>query len=126
MRYFDTGWRVEVVGWALRYRDRIVSVGTGNTTTDGRDIVQSVNAASSTLHGLEAGLVTDLSARVQIEARLSYTRGTQRVAGAEEPGDRIPPLHGRVIVRFEPLQTWQFESWLAAATGQDPLAPLRC
>jgi outer membrane receptor protein involved in Fe transport len=122
MRYFDTGWRVEVVGWALRYRDRIVSVGTGNTTTDGRDIVQSVNAASSTLHGLEAGLVTDLSARVQIEARLSYTRGTQRVAGAEEPGDRIPPLHGRVIVRFEPLQTWQFESWLAAATGQDRLS----
>jgi outer membrane receptor protein involved in Fe transport len=122
LRFHDANWRVELIAWALRYQDRIVSVGTGDTTAEGRDIVQSVNAASSRLHGLEAGLVAELTDRVQVSAALNFTHGTQRVAEIEEPADRVPPLHGRVTARFDVADAWQVETWLAAAAGQDRLS----
>ena len=122
LRFHDANWRVELIAWALRYEDRIVSVGTGGVTPEGRDIVQSVNAASSKLHGIEAGLVTELTDRVQINAAVNYTRGTQRVAGTEEPADRVPPLHGRLTVRVDVADAWQVETWLVAAAGQDRLS----
>ncbi|MDH5621660.1 MAG: TonB-dependent receptor, partial [Gammaproteobacteria bacterium] len=50
----------ELVLYALSFDDRITSVLTGDTTADGRDIVQSVNAADTFIRGAEAGLSIDI------------------------------------------------------------------
>lgn len=112
----------ELLLFALRYSDRIVSVATGATTPDGRDVVQSVNAAASDLHGVEAGASIGLSERLDARIVLNYVRGTQDVGGVEEPGDRIPPLNGRLELRFDLDENWQLETRLIAARRQDRLS----
>jgi len=122
LRYRSDRWQFELALFALRYSDRIVSVSTGDVTPSGRDIVQSVNAASSTIQGLEAGLNVDLTDQVSIRAVLNYARGDQLTGGTEEPADRVPPLNGHVVVRYETGGRWRFESWLRAADRQDRLS----
>lgn len=122
LRFRGASWQGEVVGWGLRYTDRIISVGTGSMTQGGRDIVQSVNAASSRLHGIEAGLLVDLAERARLRGAVNFTRGTQRIAGSEEPADRVPPLHGRLTLEIDVTEAWRLETWLVAATGQDRLS----
>jgi outer membrane receptor protein involved in Fe transport len=112
----------ELLLFALSYTDRIVSVSTGNQTPDGRDIVQSVNAASSSIRGAEAGLSAQLADRTSLDLVLNYTYGDQRVAGVDEPADRIPPLSGRVALNFAYNDRWDFDAWLVAAAGQDRLS----
>ena len=94
VRYRSDRWQFEIALFALRYSDRIVSVSTGGVTPDGRDIVQSVNAASSTIHGAEAGMNVILTDRLRASAILNYARGDQRVSSVEEPADRVSPLNG--------------------------------
>jgi outer membrane receptor protein involved in Fe transport len=122
LRHRTDGWRFELLLFALRYADRIVSVSTGNQTPDGRDIVQSVNAASSSIRGVEAGMSANLTDRISVNAVLNYTFGDQRVADVEEPADRIPPLSGRITLNYAHNERWGFETWLVAATNQDRLS----
>jgi outer membrane receptor protein involved in Fe transport len=122
LRFHGDGWHGEIVGWGLRYEDRIVSVSTGGTTPGGRDIVQSVNAASARLRGIEAGLLVELAESARLRAAVNYTRGTQRVAGTDEPADRVPPLHGRLTLELDVTDAWQAETWLVAAANQDRLS----
>ena len=122
IRYHASLWHAELVAYRLDYDDRIVSVGTGDTTPEGRDIVRSVNAASSTLQGIEAGLHASLTDRLEVTAAVNYTRGVQRVGAEEEPADRVPPLQVRLAVEFEQSATWTFSSWLVAADRQDRLS----
>ncbi len=114
--------RAEIVLFALRYDDRIVSVSTGDVTPEGRDIVRSVNAATSTLHGIEAAVSLDLTDRWHAAATFNYVRGEQNTGNGDEPADRVPPLNARLAVHYEPDERWRFESWLTAATGQDRLS----
>ena len=122
LRHRSDGWQFELLLFALRYADRIVSVSTDNTTPDGRDIVQSVNAASSSIRGIEAGVSANLTNRISMNAVLNYTYGDQRVVDAEEPADRIPPLSGRITLNYAHNERWGFEAWLVAATKQDRLS----
>ena len=122
LRYRSERSRFEVVLFALRYSDRIVSVSTGELTADGRDIVQSVNAAESTIRGVEAGLDLVLTRRLDISAVINYARGEQTVGTTSEPADRVPPLNGRVELRYAPRERWQLATWLAAASSQDRLS----
>ncbi len=122
IRYRAPAWRAELVVYGLRYDDRIVSVDTGETTADGRDIVQSVNAASSRLYGLEGGLSASLGARLGLRASVQYSRGTQRTGDVSEPADRVPPLQGRVALSFRQSDEWTFEAWCIAADGQRRLS----
>ena len=122
LRYRAEGMRFEVVLFALRYSDRIVSVSTGAQTPDGRDIVQSVNAAASTIRGVEAGLDLVLTEGLDVTAVVNYTRGEQEVDATSEPADRVPPLNGRLELRYAPGDRWQLATWLAAASGQDRLS----
>ena len=122
VRYHASLWHAELVAYRLDYDDRIVSVGTGSTTPEGRDIVRSVNAATSTLHGIEAGLYASLTERLDVTAALNYTRGDQRVGQTEEPADRVPPLQVRLALEFEQSATWTFNTWLIAADRQDRLS----
>ena len=109
--------------YALRYDDRITSVGTGDITSDGRDIVQSVNAAESSIRGLEAGLDVRLSDNISARAILNYTWGEQQVsAGATEPAGRIPPFNGSVVLAYDADGEFRLDGWLRFAADQDRLS----
>ncbi len=122
LRYRGGQVSAEIELFALRYTDRIVSVATGATTPEGRDIVQSVNAASAKIYGLEAGVSFELGSGLGAYVVINYARGTQTVAGVEEPGDRVPPLNGRIELRYDLGSSWRVETWLIAAARQDRLS----
>ena len=122
-RYRDDRIRFEIMLYAMNYDDRITSVSTGAITPQGRDIVQSVNAADSKIHGIEAGADIDLSDALRINALLNYTWGEQTVAGSPtEPADRIPPLTGSVTVAYDTGRDFVFDAWLRFAGEQDRLS----
>jgi len=122
LRQRSNRWQFELMLFALRYADRIASVSTGAVTPDGRDVVQSVNASSSSIRGIEAGMSANLTDRLNVNAILNYTYGDQRVADTEEPADRIPPLNGRIDLNYVYGDRWNFDAWLIAATGQSRLS----
>lgn len=127
---FDAGVRrrtahsqVELMVYALNYDDRITSVLTGAVTPEGRDVVQSVNAADSTIHGVEAGANFEVTGNVTASAVLNYTWGEQRVVGSPtEPADRIPPLSGRLNIAYDPGGDFRIDGWLRFAAEQDRLS----
>ena len=123
IRYESTGTRVEVTAFAMRYRDRIISIATGNTTPEGRDITQSVNAAASTVRGVEASASFEVGERWGVFANLAWTWGEQEVSGqGREPADRIPPLNGYVAIDYDAGGNWQAEAWASFAAAQSRLS----
>jgi outer membrane receptor protein involved in Fe transport len=122
LRQRSARWQFEIMLFALRYSDRIVSVSTGTATPDGRDIVQSVNAASSSIHGIETSLEAELTDRLSVGAVLNYTRGEQCVGTVDEAADRVPPLNGNLVFRYNFADRWLFSAWLRAAARQDRLS----
>ena len=109
--------------YALQYDDRITSVGTGATTPDGRDIVQAVNAAESSIRGAEAGLNIEVNDVLDVRGVLNYTWGEQEVTGGDdEPADRIPPLNGSVTLTYDTGGDYRLQSWVRFADEQDRLS----
>ena len=107
----------------LHYSNRITSVGTGETTPEGRDITQSVNAASSDVYGVEVTASFEIGLFWFANAKLGYTHGEQKVAGsAAEPADRIPPLSGYLSIEYSPETAFGFEAWARMAGAQDRLS----
>lgn len=123
LRYYRGGTRFEFMYYTLDYEDRITSVLTGDVTADGRDVVQSVNAASTSIYGIEAGLDVSLGADVTLHANAVWTRGEQTIGGlGREPADRIPPLTGRVSLTWHVRHDWELDAWLFAAGEQDRMS----
>jgi outer membrane receptor protein involved in Fe transport len=123
IRYRNTVAEFELSVYAMGYRDRITSVRTGEVTPSGREITQSVNAASSDVHGIEATVRVTLGRSWMLNANLTYTRGEQEIAGSgSEPADRIPPLRGYVSAEYAPESEFGFEAWVAMADAQDRLS----
>jgi len=123
VRYTGEGARFELMLYTLDYSDRITSVSTGDVTPEGRDIVQSVNAADSTIRGFEGGAGFDIGDTVSVDAVLNYTWSEQRVPGSPaEPGDRIPPLSGRLNVGYDAGGAIRLDAWLRFAGEQDRLS----
>lgn len=117
------GWQFEFLVYRLDYRDRITSVLTGETTADGRDIVQSRNLAEAEIWGVESGLSVRWGERWGLDAVVNYTYGEEREPGSPaEPADRIPPLNGRIGVSWEQSDRLILESYLEFAAEQDRLA----
>jgi outer membrane receptor protein involved in Fe transport len=109
--------------YTLDYDDRITSVLTGDSTAEGRDIVQSVNAADSTIRGFEGGAGFDIGNAISVDAVVNYTWAEQRVSGlAAEAGDRIPPLSGRLNVSYDAGGVFRVDAWLRFAGEQDRLS----
>ncbi|MBT8443368.1 MAG: TonB-dependent receptor, partial [Gammaproteobacteria bacterium] len=123
IRYRTDRMRFDLMVYALRYDDRITSVGTGDVTPDGRDIVQSVNAAESSIRGVEAGVDVRISDALSARAVLNYSWGEQEVTGSDaEPADRIPPLNGNVMLTYDSGGDYRLESWVRFADAQDRLS----
>lgn len=123
VRMQDDAVRFELMLYTLEFDDRITSVLTGDITPDGRDVVQSVNAAKTNARGAEAGLIIELSDRLRANAVLNYTWGREIIGlGPEQPADRIPPLTGKLAVQFDLNSSWELEGWLTVAGEQDRLS----
>lgn len=115
--------RFDLMMYTLRYDDRITSVGTGAVTPEGRDVVQSVNAAESSIRGVEASLNYRVSNVVTTRAILNYTWGEQALAGSDtEPAGRIPPLNGSVSLSYDASSDYQLDAWVRFASDQDRLS----
>ena len=116
--------QAELVLWTLSYDDRLTSVATGDQTTNGREIVQTQNAASADLWGIEASGRYALSDSTVAEWVLNATRGEQSISGGMvEPGDRIPPVNGRVGLTFSVRDELSIEPYVVFAGKQDRLSP---
>ncbi|NIV18928.1 MAG: TonB-dependent receptor [Woeseiaceae bacterium] len=118
------GFRFELYVFDLDYEDRIESVATGDVTLDGRVITQSRNLATSDLYGLEALAWMSISEALTLDANLTYTKGTSSLPGEPETAaDRVPPLNGRLSLRFEPTDSWQASVHVRFADNQERLSP---
>ena len=103
--------------------DQIVSVSTGVTDVDGREIFRSDNLSEVELWGVEAGLDWSVADWIELSAGLNYTWGEEETAtGERQPADRIPPLNGRLGVKAAPAQNWQVQAYLRLAAEQDRLS----
>ncbi|MBT8086893.1 MAG: TonB-dependent receptor [Gammaproteobacteria bacterium] len=123
LRYRSDRLTFDLMLFVLQYDDRITSIDTGATTPEGRDIVQSVNAAESSIRGVEAGFELVVNNNVDLRALLNYTWGEQRVSGsAAEPADRIPPLNGKVTVNYDTGGALSAQGWLRFAGRQHRLS----
>ena len=112
------------MAFVLHYTDRIVSVFTGDVTSDGRDITQSRNISSADIVGVEIGGRMILRPDISAEFVLNYLRGEEKDAtGATMPGDRIPPFNGRISLLWQATDAVIVESFLVFASGQDRLSP---
>lgn len=93
--------------WFSDYRDKITSVSTGETDPAGRDIVQSRNADKVALRGAELAARYRLSPALVADIGVNYVWGeTEASDGGVEPADRVPPLNGRLGLRYEQDRGW--------------------
>lgn len=122
LRFGDHRTRAEVFVFASRYRDRIVSVETGDLRPDGSVVVQNRNIASARFRGLEAGFEHALGEDTLVHGSLNYTWGENRLPEFTEPADRIPPLNGTLGLRQRLGPTWTLDLRAWAADHQRRLS----
>ncbi|KGE02733.1 Hemin receptor precursor [Pseudohaliea rubra DSM 19751] len=124
LRWEGEDLRAELFLFRLDYEDRITSVETGATSPTGRFVVTSENIGRSRVHGAEFGLWAQLSPRLALDATANWTRGEERPGdGTTAPGDRIPPLYGRLALAWDPAGPWRGRAVLQFAAEQDRLGP---
>lgn len=123
LRYRGDSVDYSLSAFALSYDDRIVSVATGAVTADGREVVQSTNAARAEISGIEANADWRITDSLGATFMLSAIRGDQRVDGNQrEPSDRIPPLTGRIVLDWLTGSGSELSAWLNFASAQDRLS----
>ncbi len=116
--------RAELVVYWLQYKDRITSVLTGVQTPDGRDIVQSQNLARADIWGIEASAVIKFHDNLVLDAHVNFTHGEEKESGSPVvPADRIPPINGRLSLRYKPGGSFTIEPFIVFADSQSRLSP---
>ena len=128
---FDVGIRhrserfdLDLVLFTLQYTDRISSVLTGDVTPDGRDVTQSQNVDSADIVGVELSGRYEMTPGLSAEFVLNTLRGEQSdSSGATVPGDRIPPVNGRLAVDWQWSDTFVLRPSVIFAAAQDRLSP---
>jgi outer membrane receptor protein involved in Fe transport len=115
---------LEVFAFYMDYSNKITSVYTGETTADGRDVVQSENRNKVDIYGFETGVYWAAMEDLRLFAVVNYTRGEERgIQGPGFPADRIPPLNGKVGLEYFFNGDWRMEPYLLFADQQDRLSP---
>ena len=100
--------------------ERVPSTYLGSPLRDGDSVYRKENVGAARLKGLEAEVEVALPLRSVLAAAVVYAHGQN--LDADEPMRRIPPLHGRVALRFSSARPAFAEvEWLWAAK-QDRLA----
>ncbi|MBY0401784.1 TonB-dependent receptor [Myxococcota bacterium] len=123
LKFLDSRWRVEAIGFVSDYRDKITTVLTGDVTPDGRAVVQNRNVARVRLYGAEFDARFLQTEKLEWYATLNYTFGEEEDdGGPTEPADRIPPLNGRIGGLYRISKAWWTEALVRFATRQDRLS----
>ena len=122
-KYSGAATEAELIAYRSFYRDKITAVLTGEQTPTGRLVVQSRNATSLDISGIEFGLRRALSDAVQLRLSSTWTRGDERFGGDEYPADRIPPLIGSAGFSWEISGELTAEGWIDVARRQDRYSP---
>jgi outer membrane receptor protein involved in Fe transport len=100
--------------------ERVETTYLGRPTLDGDLVYRKENVGEARLKGVEAEIEVALPPRMVLAAAAVYAHGQN--LETDEPVRRIPPLHGRVALRFSPARPAFAEvEWLWAAK-QDRLA----
>lgn len=117
------GLDAEAFVFATRYRDKISSVLTGDTTPQGQAIVQSRNVSRLDLHGLETAMDWRPAPGWRLAGSATWTRGEEQADGGAYPADRIPPVYGRAELSWRPEGYFAWRAWTDFAASQDRLSP---
>jgi outer membrane receptor protein involved in Fe transport len=123
LKHRGARWQAEAFVFASRYRDKITSVLTGETTDSGRAVTQSRNATRLDLRGFEAGLRGALRDGLELYASTTYTHGEERLEDEAYPADRIPPWQGKLGAIWHLGDRVALEGYAFYATRQDRLSP---
>ncbi len=116
--------RTELIFYWLHYKDRITSILTGAQTPDGRDIVQSQNLAEADIWGIEAAANFEIRDDLALDAIVNFAHGEEKDSGGVAfPADRMPPLNGRVSLRYVPNEALAVEPYIIFADSQSRLSP---
>jgi hemoglobin/transferrin/lactoferrin receptor protein len=114
----------ELIAFRSSYRDKITSVLTGQVLPGGVLVVQNRNITRQELWGVEAGARYRMEAPdLEFYATATYTRGDERLEGAQTPADRIPPLFGKLGARWRANDRFGLEAYSLYATAQNRLSP---
>lgn len=100
--------------------DRVPAVYKGMTTYEGRNVYQKQNVGEARLRGFEAEMDIQLMKSVSASGHVTYTHGMNITR--QEPMRRIPPLFGRIGLRYQHAAGLWIKAELAAAGKQDRLA----
>lgn len=117
------GLDAEAFVFATRYRDKISSVLTGDTTPQGQAIVQSRNVTELELHGVETAVDWRIDGQWRLQGSATWTRGEEQATGDTYPADRIPPVYGRAELGWRPEGFVSWRAWTDFAGRQDRLSP---
>jgi outer membrane receptor protein involved in Fe transport len=126
----EIGWRttgehlqVSVTGyytWLVNLIVRAPATWQGNDSLDGDPVFQKQNIDRAFITGTEGKLVWQPARHWRLTQGLAWAYGQNLTR--DEPLSRIPPLHGRTVLQYEPLPT----TWIALeglyATLQDRLS----
>lgn len=122
IKHNDGRFEGELFGFYSRFSDKIVTAFTGETTPDGRQVVQNRNAARARSLGFEAAGRYQFSANWSARLGLNYTRGTETLDGVKSVGDRIPPLNVDLALEWRPLDALRVSAEAFSAARQDRLS----
>jgi hemoglobin/transferrin/lactoferrin receptor protein len=93
--------------------DRVTTSYNGSTTFDGRTVYQKQNAGEALVRGVEADVEAMVAKLFTAFGNLTYTHGENETK--KEPMRRIPPLFGRVGLRYtHPSGCWIRTEWTMA------------
>ena len=123
LKYASDTLEYEAIAFTSRYKDKITSVLTGEMTASGRSVVQSRNATRLDLSGFETGIHWQVTPAANVYATATYTRGEEQFEGDDYPADRIPPMFGKLGLRYAVSESVELEGWTMYATRQDRLSP---
>jgi hemoglobin/transferrin/lactoferrin receptor protein len=100
--------------------DRVAAQYNGADLFEGRKVYQKQNIGEAVLRGVEADIEATLGQSLSVFGNLTYTHGKNLTK--EEPMRRIPPMFGRMGLRYRhPSGIWMKAEW-AMAGVQDRLA----
>ena len=100
--------------------DRVPATYLGSDRYDGRKVYQKQNVGEARLRGFEAEADIELMKFLSVFGNITYTYGDNITK--REPLRRIPPLFGRIGLRYQhAIGLWLKAEW-AAAGEQDRLA----
>lgn len=122
-KYNSSKFQANVAGFYTALSDlvmRVRSTFEGSPTYEGSDVYKKENAAESFIRGTEVDFIWALSKIFNLQGSLTYTFGQNTTAN--EPMRRIPPLNGRLGLKYQPHKQWFNSIEWQYASKQDRLA----